>query len=47
MMLRLRDNLSAYDALYVTLAEALRESLVAGDRKLDAVPRMSVRVEPV
>lgn len=43
----LRNNVSAYDALYVALAEALGESLVTGDRKLAAVPRMNVRVELV
>ena len=43
----LRSNVSAYDALYVALAEALGESLVTGDRKLAAVPGMNVRVELV
>ena len=43
----LRNNVSAYDALYVALAEALGESLVTGDRKLAVVPGLNVRVELV
>ena len=43
----LRNNVSAYDALYVALAEVLDESLVTGDRKLAAAPGLNVRVELV
>ena len=42
---RLRDNLTAYDAIYVALAEALGTVLVTGDRKLAAAPGLNVRVE--
>lgn len=41
----LRDNLTAYDAVYVALAEALGTVLVTGDRKLAAAPGLTVRVE--
>ena len=34
----LRDNLSAYDATYVALAEQLECSLVTGDAKLSRAP---------
>ncbi len=43
----LRNNVSAYDALYVALAEALGESLVTGDHKLAAAPGLDIRVELV
>ncbi len=42
---RLRDNVTAYDAIYVALAEALGELLVTADRKLAGSPGLNVRVE--
>lgn len=44
----LRDNLSAYDACYVALAESLGCSLLTADARLAAAPalRCSVRVVP-
>jgi len=41
----LRDNLTAYDAAYVALAEALRVPLVTCDRKIAAAPGHHARVE--
>ena len=41
----LRSNVTAYDALYVALAETLGESLVTGDRKLAGASGLNVRVE--
>ena len=41
----LRNNVTAYDAVYVALAATLGESLVTGDRKLAASPGLNVRVE--
>jgi len=43
----LRNNVTAYDAIYVALAETLGELLVTGDRKLAASPGLNVRVELV
>ena len=43
----LRDNLSAYDAVYVALAEALGAVLVTCDRKLASAPGVRARVELV
>ncbi len=43
----LRNNVTAYDAIYVALAEALGELLVTGDRKLAGSPGLNVRVELV
>jgi predicted nucleic acid-binding protein len=43
----LRNNVTAYDAVYVALAETLGELLVTGDRKLAGAPRLNVRVELV
>ena len=42
----LRANLSAYDAMYVALAEALRCELLTGDRRLAAAPgpRCAIRL---
>lgn len=42
----LRNNLSAYDAAYVALAELLQCELVTGDRKLKNAtgPRCSIRL---
>ncbi|MXY16902.1 MAG: type II toxin-antitoxin system VapC family toxin [Acidobacteria bacterium] len=41
----LRNNMSAYDAVYVALAEALGTVLVTGDRRLAAAPGLNVHVE--
>ncbi len=43
----LRNNLTAYDALYVALAEALDAPLVTRDKRLAAAPGHSARVELV
>lgn len=41
----LRDNLSAYDAAYVALAEALQCPLLTRDRRLARAGKHSARVE--
>ena len=41
----LRDNLTAYDAAYVALAEALDAPLVTCDTKIAAAPGHRARVE--
>ena len=41
----LRDNVSAYDAVYVALAEALSTVLVTADRKLAGAPGLDGRIE--
>ena len=41
----LRDNLTAYDAVYVALAEALSMVLVTGDRKLAGAPGLHAVIE--
>ena len=43
----LRNNVSAYDALYVALAETLGDTLITGDRKLAGASGLDVRVELV
>jgi predicted nucleic acid-binding protein len=43
----LRNNLTAYDALYVALAEALGAPLVTRDRRLAAAPGHQARIELV
>ncbi len=43
----LRNNVTAYDAVYVALAETLGESLVTGDQKLAGAPSLTVSVELV
>jgi predicted nucleic acid-binding protein len=43
----LRDNLTAYDATYVALAEALDAVLLTGDGKLAGAPGHRVRIEVV
>lgn len=43
----LRHNLSAYDAVYVALAEALDAPLVTRDKRLAAAPGHQARVEVV
>ncbi len=42
---QLRADVSAYDAIYVALAEALSTALVTGDRRLAGVPGLTVAVE--
>ena len=44
---QLRANVSAYDAVYVALAEALSDVLVTGDRRLARVPGLTVGIETV
>ena len=46
-MWALRDNLTAYDAAYVALAEGLRAPFVTRDRRLSAVPGLATPVEIV
>lgn len=41
----LRENLTAYDAAYVALAEGLRSPLVTRDRRLAAAPGISAAVK--
>ena len=43
----LRDNLTAYDAMYVALAEALDAPLVTCDGPLGAAPGVAARVEVI
>jgi predicted nucleic acid-binding protein len=43
----LRENLSAYDAVYVALAEALDATLLTHDRRLASAARRHVSVELV
>jgi predicted nucleic acid-binding protein len=43
----LRDNLTAYDAMYVALAEAIASPLVTCDGPLGTTPGRTVRVEVV
>jgi len=43
----LRDNLTAYDAAYVALAEALDAPLVTRDQRLASAPGNTARVELV
>ena len=43
----LRDNLTAYDAVYVALAEALEAPLVTRDRRLASAPGHHARIELV
>jgi predicted nucleic acid-binding protein len=43
----LRDNLTAYDAMYVALAEALDAPLVTCDAPLAATPGHAVRIEVI
>ena len=42
---RLRDSLTAYDAVYVALAEALSTVLVTGDRRLVRSPGVDAAIE--
>lgn len=41
----LRHNVSAYDAMYIALAEGLQCPLVTGDARLAEVPRIRCTVE--
>ena len=41
----LRDNVTAYDACYVALAEALDATLVTADARLAGAPGVSCRVQ--
>jgi predicted nucleic acid-binding protein len=43
----LRDNLTAYDAAYVALAELLDAPLLTRDRRLAAAPNHRARIEVV
>ena len=43
----LRDNLSAYDACYVALAEALETPLLTADRRLANAPGIRCTVEVI
>jgi len=43
----LRDNLTAYDAIYVALAEALDATLLTCDGKLALAPGHHARVEVI
>lgn len=43
----LRENLTAYDAVYVALAEALGTKLLTCDKRIAGVPGLSRRVEVV
>jgi len=42
---RLRQNLSAYDAAYVALAETLKAPLITRDRRLAAAPGHKAAIE--
>lgn len=42
---QLRANVSAYDAMYVALAEALSTVLVTGDRRLAGTPGVNAEIE--
>ena len=44
---KLRDNITAYDAVYVALAEALDAPLVTCDGPLAASPGHAVRIEAI
>lgn len=44
---QLRDSLSAYDAVYVALAEALSTVLLTGDQRLVGAPGPRTRIELV
>jgi predicted nucleic acid-binding protein len=44
---KLRDNVSAYDAMYVALAEALEATVVTCDRPLAKAPGRGTRIEVI
>jgi predicted nucleic acid-binding protein len=41
----LRDNLSFYDALYVSLAEAIRQPLITFDGRIAKAPGLAAEIE--
>jgi predicted nucleic acid-binding protein len=43
----LRDNISTYDAMYISLAEALDATLVTCDGPLSTAPGHAVRIEVI
>ena len=43
----LRDNMTAYDAVYVALAEALDAPLITRDRRLAAAPGHEARIDVI
>lgn len=44
---KLRDNISAYDAVYVALAEAIDAAIVTCDRPLGKAPGHRARIEVI
>ena len=44
---KLRDNVTAYDAMYVALAEAIEAPIVTCDRPLAKAPGHRARIEVV
>jgi predicted nucleic acid-binding protein len=44
---KLRENLSAYDAMYVALGEAIDAAVVTCDGRLAAAPRHATRIEVI
>ena len=44
---KLRDNVSAYDAMYVALAEAIEATIVTCDRPLAKAPGRGSRIEVI
>jgi predicted nucleic acid-binding protein len=44
---KLRDNISAYDAMYVALAEALEAPIVTCDKPLGNAPGHGARIEVI
>ena len=44
---KLRDNVSAYDAMYVAIAEALEATVVTCDRPLAKAPGRGTRIEVI
>jgi len=44
---KLRGNVSAYDAMYVALAEALEATVVTCDRALAKAPGRGTRIEVI
>jgi predicted nucleic acid-binding protein len=44
---KLRDNVSAYDAMYVALAEALEATVVTCDRPMAKAPGRGTRIEVI
>lgn len=47
MVWRMRENLSAYDAVYVALAEVLEATLLTCDARLARAPGVRARVEVI